>query len=95
MTVQFLQRAVAEYNSAIDFYESQQPGLGFDFAHEVDATVKKIIAFPNAWQLVSNDVRRCLLSRFPYGLMYAVEDGTIIILSVFDLRRNPDGIPLD
>lgn len=36
------------------------------------------------------DVRRCLVNRFPFGVIYSVEQGEIFILAVMHLRRHPD-----
>jgi hypothetical protein len=94
LKIRFLQRAAREYAGAIEYYENQQVGLGAAFAQDVDLTLSKIVAYPSAWQLVSKDVRRCLLRRFPYGVMYAIEPDAILVLSVFDLRRDPENLPI-
>jgi toxin ParE1/3/4 len=33
--------------------------------------------------------RRCLVHRFPYGIIYAVEDDTIYVAAIMHLRRQP------
>lgn len=75
----FHPEAEAEFNDAIDYYEDKERGLGYDFAVavEVYATLQRITAFPEAWPIMKNDVRRSLVKRFPYGVLYS---GTIISL---------------
>ena len=34
-------------------------------------------------------MRRCRLSRFPYGLIYAVEGANMLVLAVAHLHRDP------
>lgn len=35
-------------------------------------------------------MRRCRLSRFPYGLIYAIENADTLVLAVAHLHREPD-----
>lgn len=62
----FHNEAEDEFNNAIDYYEKVQKGLGYDFAIEVYETLEKIRAFPKAWSILEDDIRRCLTKRFPY-----------------------------
>ncbi len=90
MTFRFHPEAEAEFVAAIDYYESCEPGLGQDFAVEVYSTIQHILSFPKAWPPIDSDIRRSLVRRFPYGVIYAEEDGRILILAVMHLHRNPD-----
>lgn len=89
MRIRFLARAAQEYTQTIDYYEQQKTGLGFDFVEAIDATLLRIAQFPDAWQRVSQNARRCLLDDFPDGIIYAVEDDIILVLSVYHLHRSP------
>ena len=40
--------------------------------------------------MLKGEVRRCLVHRFPYGVLYSVEPEGISILAVMHLRRDPD-----
>ena len=90
MTCSFHPEAVAEFNEAIDYYESMKPGLGYEFATEVLATVQRCADFPKAWVAFSGDIRRSLVRRFPYGILYAESPQGIDILAVMNLHREPD-----
>jgi len=52
--------------------------------------VDRIVGFPSGWQLLDRDIRRCCLNRFPYGLIYTIENGDILVLAVPHLHRRPD-----
>lgn len=90
MTYLFHPEAEAEFFAAIDYYEERERGLGFDFAIEVHSTVGNILRFPTAWPILEGDMRRCVLRRFPYGVVYSQHEDMIFILAVMHLRRDPD-----
>jgi hypothetical protein len=90
MRVEFLAAAEMEFSEAVSFYNEQSEGLGFEFAAEVKQTIARIIRFPDAWTKLSKRTRRCRTKRFPYGLVYQVRDGLILIIAVMHLRRHPD-----
>ncbi|MFH0796310.1 MAG: type II toxin-antitoxin system RelE/ParE family toxin [Candidatus Omnitrophota bacterium] len=90
MTFSFHPEAETELNEAIRYYEECEHGLGDDFALEVYFTIKSIVSHPVAWSVLEDDVRRCLTSRFPYGVLYSIESDGIFILAVMHLHRNPE-----
>ena len=64
----FHPEAEAEFLHAIEYYEGCAPGLGHDFAIEVYSTIENILSFPDAWAILEDDIRRCQIRRFPYGI---------------------------
>ena len=89
MTFSFHQEAEQELNDAVDYYNGCRDGLGLEFAKEVYTTIQNILAFPLAWTPLSHNTRRCLVNRFPYGVIYQISDEQIIIIAVMQLNRNP------
>jgi hypothetical protein len=59
-----------EIERALTYYEAAERGLGTKFLDEVEATIRRIIAMPEAWKPLSRRTRRCLLHRFPFGIVY-------------------------
>jgi plasmid stabilization system protein ParE len=90
MTYRFTSAANKELRAALLFYEEAETGLGAKFLDEIEATIERICSMPQAWRSISRRTRRCLVHRFPYGLIYQVEHDEILIVSVMDLRRNPE-----
>ena len=90
MRFSFHPEAEEEFNHAIDYYEAIEPGLGYDFALEVHSTIKRSIELPKAWSVLEGDIRRSLVKRFPYGILYSEEQVGIFIIAVMNLHRNPD-----
>lgn len=90
MSFYFHPDAEAELNEAIRFHEDIEPWLGQDFAFEVYSAVQRAIAYPHAWSVIEGEVRRSLVKRFPYGILYSDEGGEILIVAVMHLHRDPD-----
>ena len=90
MTYRFLSPAQQDLAEAVEYYERAVPGLGLAFLEEIERTVNRILLFPEAWTKVSERHRRCRTRRFPYGLLYTVEQDVIIVTAVMNLRRHPD-----
>jgi len=65
MTFSFHPEAEEEFNQAIEYYENNEIGLGYDFSIEVHSAIQNIISFPTAWPIIEEDMRRCLVKRFP------------------------------
>lgn len=90
MKYSFHPDAEKEFGEAIDYYEECEAGLGYDFSVEVFAAIQNITAYPTACPSVEDDIRRCLIKRFPFGIIYSVEKSGIFILAIMHLRRHPD-----
>lgn len=82
--------AELEFEDAIKYYQEHQKGLGYDFSVEVYSAIKRILNNPHAWTILEDDIRRCMANRFPYGVIYSVQDDEIYILAVMNLGRSPD-----
>ncbi len=90
MNVNFLSVAEREYFEAIEYYNQEQPGLGFEFAAEVDSVIQRILEHPEAWAPISPRIRRCRVSRFPYGILYHYKEEEIVVVGVMHMRRHPN-----
>ena len=86
----FHPEAETEFHEAIDYYEECEAGLGADFAIEVHTAIQNILTYPEAWPTQEGDIRRCLTSRFPFGVLYSIETEGIFSLAVMHLHRDPD-----
>jgi hypothetical protein len=61
-----------------------------DFAREIHAAIHRIIQYLEAWSQISENTRRCLVSRFPFGIVYQIKMDVIVIIAVANLRRRPE-----
>ena len=76
--------------AAVDWYAQRGQRLGVAFMNEVHASIGRALSLPTAWPLVGHGVRRVLTSRFPYGVLYAVQGETLLVLAVMHTRQQPD-----
>jgi plasmid stabilization system protein ParE len=86
----FHPEAEEEFIESAIYYEDCESGLGLDFSREVYATIQNALDYPTLWPEIETPVRRCLVHRFPYGVIYSIEPDGIFILAVMHLRRDPD-----
>lgn len=89
-TVWFHPQAEKEFNEAINYYEQKEQGLGADFAIEVQSAIGRMTALPEAWPVVEGEIRRTLVRRFPYGVLYSVEPQGIFVIAIMHLNRSPE-----
>ena len=89
MNFKLLLPAQRELRNAARYYEDRVPNLGFDFIAEVRATLARVVANPEAWHPMGGEIRRCRTHRFPYGIIYTVENGLVLVISVMHLHRHP------
>ena len=90
MNCVFHPEAETEFVSGIEYYEDCEQGLGLDFAREVHAAIQHVLAYPFTWPVLEGEVRRCLVHRFPYGVLYSIEPDGLFILAIMHLHRRPD-----
>lgn len=72
-----------------DFYEDRAPGLGAAFLESVEAATAGIRRHPYSGSSVDAVLRHCRIVRFPYRLVYRVEEGRVLILAVAHDKRRP------
>lgn len=89
MKVRFLKPAQLELDDAVAWYNEQASGLGVEFLDEVDRAMRRSLAHPLSCLEIETGLRRCLLARFPYGLVYGLDDDTIVVVAVAHLHREP------
>ncbi len=88
--VVFARGARREYHEAIARYEAERDGLGAEFAAAVRKAIGQITIAPARWPLVNEgSLRRFVLRRFPFTLIYAHEASEITILAVAHGKRRP------
>lgn len=52
-------------------------------------TVRRIQEFPLLYPALEDDIRRCRVHRFPYGVVYRAKPERIEVLAVMHLHRQP------
>ena len=89
MIIKIHSEARKEFFEASEYYEEQDVGLGSDFIDEIEKVLDVIEKQPSAGTKITKTERRFLVSRFPYGIIYSVEDSLITIFAFINLKRKP------
>ena len=90
MRVIFTRIATQELEDAVRFYELEYVGLGRRFKEEVRSAALRVAEYPKAWSVERDEVRKCLLHKFPYKLLYSVEANHVLVIAVAHQHRKPD-----
>jgi hypothetical protein len=79
-----------EIEEAIDWYETQQIGLGLEFLNYLDGYFQTLKNQKALFEIKRKPVFRELpLKRFPYIIIYEVIPNQIIVYSVFHTFQDP------
>lgn len=89
MNVKFLTLAQKEIDEAVVWFAEQGDGKGHDFLDELDRVVRLVKSYPLASTEIEPDIRRCLFARYPYSLIYGLEEQMIVVIAVAHSRRAP------
>jgi plasmid stabilization system protein ParE len=89
MNVRFLALAHTEADEAVVWYDEKAEGKGRDFLDELDRVVRLVKAYPLASPEIEPEIRRCLFARFPYSLVYGIDDQTIVVIAIAHSHREP------
>lgn len=82
--------AEAELMEAAQFYNRRRPGLGDEFADAVDAAANVVAERPERFRVLEDGVRRCILKRFPYTILFREAGDAIQVLAFKHHARHPD-----
>ncbi len=90
-TVYMTPSAINDIEEALKYYNTKVTDLGFKFADEVDDNLESIAQNPYAFAERYKNVRGKLVKRFPYLILYKINDTTTVIevIRVFNTYQNP------
>jgi toxin ParE1/3/4 len=87
--IRFHPEARRELRAAVAFYEGEAAGLGRDLLQEVRAALTRLADWPASGTPDAADIRRVVLTRFPFTLVYQVLDDALEIVAVMHQRQRP------
>jgi len=91
MRIEYHPQVAQELEEIRDFYEQRSVGLGFVSVDVFERQVSRIAGAPERWMKVQGDVRRCMLSRFPYVIYFRqISPQCIRITVIKHQRRHPE-----
>ena len=90
LSIDYNRSAKKELFDSSLYYSEQAPGLGERFLKEVENCLREIAHSPQRYPKYFKDIRRCVMSQFPYGIYYRIEGTIIRILAVAHSSRHPN-----
>jgi toxin ParE1/3/4 len=90
MLVRFHEAAEEELSTELGYLELRRKGLGRHFLNEVRHAVGLVAQFPESAEEIQAGIRRRVLRKFRYSLMYALEPECVLILAVAHHSRRPE-----
>ena len=88
-TIEVQQEAIWEMQEAFEWYQEQQEGLGYAFLEEIESCYQKLSDHPQHYTAINERYRRIKTNRFPYLLIYEIENSQVIIISTHHAKRKP------
>jgi plasmid stabilization system protein ParE len=85
--------ATEELDTAGDWYDAQLPGLSLELLDAVAEAIELILERPAAWQrdsvVADREIRRFVMRRFPFSIVYYVVDDIVRIVAIAHAKRKP------
>jgi plasmid stabilization system protein ParE len=89
MLVTFHEKAREELLEAAHYYEERGQGLGYALIEDVEQAVRELSEKPLSCPTIGTELRRRIVRRFPYSLLYVVETERIVVMAVAHQKRRP------
>ena len=89
MNIILLPPSDQELDDAVEYYNDQQQNLGKLFFKEFIRATNLITKFPKTWKKVGKHTHKINIKRFPYVILYAIDNNDIVITCIAHQHRNP------
>jgi plasmid stabilization system protein ParE len=87
--VRLVPEARAEFDKSADWYEKKQLGLGVDFVSKVREVLERIAVNPRLHTKMYGDVRKAVVRRFPFIVLYVEDPDEVVVIAVFHTSGDP------
>lgn len=82
--------AILDIQEAFEWYEKQKAGLGFELIEEIENGYEKLGKHPLHYTAINDKFRRIKINRFPYLIVFEIEENNIIITQLKHTSRKPE-----
>ena len=87
--IEIKEEALEDIRSVFQYYEKAVEGLGDDFLSELDEYISIVEDNPYLFEEKHKPFREVKINRFPYLIIYEIEEEKVIIYAVFHTSRSP------
>ena len=81
--------AKSELLAARDYYDELVYGLGETFISEFEKCLRIISVNPLGYPVIQEKIRKAVIIKFPFSILYRSEKERIFILAVMHQKRKP------
>ena len=89
MEVALSKGAQKQIKDSAVYYSEKSHTLGEVFLQLIENSIQEIQAFPYASFIIREPYRRFLTKKFPFGIIYRIENERIFIVTVMHLKQEP------
>ena len=89
MELEFFEEAAAEIEDDRSWYRKRSETAEAGFLRELDHAIQQVVDAPLQWPLYLAGMRRYVFPRYPYSLIYFVEQHVIRVVAVAHDKKRP------
>ncbi len=82
--------ALAEYAEAVKCYATQNSQIAQAFINSIEDAVYRVRESSDRYPEIDEDIRRCMVRKFPYTILYSIEQDYLLIIAVMHCSREPN-----
>jgi plasmid stabilization system protein ParE len=83
------EEAVRDIEVSFQYYQEKQSGLGERFLAHIEEVIHLISQNPEICPTSFKTVRQATVNRFPFVVLYEIEEKHIVVYSVFHTSQHP------
>ena len=87
--IEIKEEAKNDILDATGWYASRKTGLEKRFIARLESILLAIQQNPKAFKFIFKSFRQAALKKFPYVVVYEVENEKVIIYAVFNMKQDP------
>jgi toxin ParE1/3/4 len=73
-----------------DYYDELVYGLGKSFVLELEKSLRVIKSNPLAYPIIREKIRKAVVIKFPYSVLYRLDNDKVYILAIMHQKRKPN-----
>lgn len=82
-------RSLGRIRRAHPLLRKCQPGLQHRFTAAIEETIGRILEHSERWRMIEPDIRRCLVKKFPFSVIYSVQGDVVYVIAIAHGSREP------
>ena len=89
LTLELHPEALAESEETARFYAARDATISTAFTVALESALFDIMTHPEAHPAYLHGTRRLVMGRFPFSVVYSIEEGSILLIALAHMHRRP------